>query len=60
VDSMKDVPASSLEAKGESLLGCLAARASITGDIVQPAVPVTAWGIVGEWDELQGVRLNDP
>ena len=37
----------------QTLLGCLAGRATITGDIVQPGGKASAWQGVREWDHLQ-------
>jgi antitoxin (DNA-binding transcriptional repressor) of toxin-antitoxin stability system len=38
--------------RGGGLFGCLAARASITGDIMAPAVAAESWEAVREWDDL--------
>ena len=37
---------------GGGLLGCLAARASVTRDITGPAVAAENWETVREWDDL--------
>lgn len=37
----------------ETLLGCMAGKASVTGDIVRPGVKISAWQGIREWDELQ-------
>jgi prevent-host-death family protein len=36
----------------ESIFGCLRDKGSITGDIINPAVPFEAWESLKEWDEL--------
>lgn len=44
----------------DSIFGCLRGKATITGDIVGPAVPADAWEVLKEWDELTapGVPLR--
>jgi len=44
----------------ETLLGCLAGRATITGDIVQSGVKSSAWQVASEWDGLQGAPRRKP
>jgi prevent-host-death family protein len=41
-----------VEQPSRNLLGCLAARMTIVGDVTGPAVPANAWKALGEWDEL--------
>lgn len=36
----------------QSIFGCLRDKGSITGDIINPAVPFEAWESLKEWDEL--------
>lgn len=36
----------------ESIFGWLRGKATITGDIVSPAVPAAAWEVLKEWDEV--------
>jgi len=36
----------------ESLFGCLATKAVITGNITSPVVAAEAWETLGEWDAL--------
>ena len=36
----------------ESIFGCLRDKGSITGDIINPAIPFKAWESLKEWDEL--------
>ena len=38
--------------RGGGLFGCLAARASITGDITGPAIAAESWETLREWDDL--------
>jgi prevent-host-death family protein len=34
------------------LFGCMASRATITGDITAPAIAAESWETLREWDEL--------
>lgn len=43
-----------------TLFGCLAGKASITGDIVQPGATASAWQVGSEWDELQRGSRRKP
>ena len=36
----------------EGLFGCLAGKASITGDITGPAIAADSWETVREWDDF--------
>jgi len=36
----------------ETIFGCLRGKGSITGDIINPAIPFEAWETLQEWDEL--------
>lgn len=45
----------------EGLFGCLAGKASITGDITAPGVAAESWEVLREWDDLsqpQGRRAG--
>lgn len=39
-------------ARSAGLFGCMAGKATITGDIVAPALAAESWDAAREWDEL--------
>jgi prevent-host-death family protein len=41
----------------ETIFGCLRGKGSITGDIINPAIPFEAWETLKEWDELNDADI---